>query len=57
MLWHAEADRRQICQIHTSGRVHAFVKSQPGMIERSMEFPWFIAAYASQLTIRGFSGP
>lgn len=57
MLWQAEADRRQICQITPPAEVHAFIESQPGMLERSLEFPWFVAAYAPQLTIRGFGGP
>lgn len=57
MLWQAEADRRPVTQITHPDEVHAFFCSQPGLMERALEFPHYVASYAPQLTIPGLGGP
>ena len=57
MLWQAEADRRPVTQITHPEEVHAFLRSQPGLMERALEFPHYVASYSPQLTIPGLGGP
>ncbi len=57
MLWQAEEDRRPVTQITHPDEVHAFLRSQPGLMERALEFPHYVASYAPQLTIPGLGGP
>lgn len=56
MLWQREAEARPITQVTHPDLVHEFIDSQPGLFERASEFPWYVAAYAPQLTIPGFGG-
>ena len=54
--WTAAAEKQRITQITRPEIVHAFIGSQPGLREACLDYPRWLAAYAPQLTIRGFGG-
>ena len=56
MNWTEEAYKQQITQITRPDKVLKFIKDQPGLDQICRASPYFLATYAPQLTIRGFSG-
>jgi hypothetical protein len=56
LRWEREAEAERITQITRPEEVLRFIASVPGLREKSMQFPMFLAAYAPQLTIPGFGG-
>jgi len=56
MAWCAEADAIPITQLTRPEMALDFIASQKGLAETCHEQPRFLAIYAPQLTIRGFSG-
>lgn len=56
MKWTEEAERQKICQMTHPQKVLDFINSQKGLAEICHRHPFFLATYAPQLTIKGFSG-
>lgn len=56
MNWVQAAESQKITQITRPELVHRFIADQPGLREACLDFPRWLAAYAPQLTIRGFAG-
>lgn len=56
MRWVEEAELKKITQITHPKNVLDFINSMPGLSEISHNSPEFLATWAPQLTIRGFSG-
>ncbi|HJV21349.1 MAG TPA: toll/interleukin-1 receptor domain-containing protein [Holophagaceae bacterium] len=57
LKWEKEAEKRRVTQITPPEEVHAFIQEMPGLLDACEEFPEWLAVYAPQLTIPGFSGP
>ncbi|MFA5388228.1 MAG: TIR domain-containing protein [Candidatus Omnitrophota bacterium] len=56
MQWEKEAERRKIAQITKPEIVLKFIDTMPGLKDACHSYPLFLANYAPQLTIKGFSG-
>lgn len=56
MRWEAMAEKEKITQITHPKKVLEFIDSMPGLKEICHAYPLFLANYAPQLTIKGFSG-
>lgn len=56
LKWEEEAEKQKITQITHPDIVHRFIDQTPGLKEACQEFPSWLAVYAPQITIRGFSG-
>ena len=56
MMWQGNVDDARISQITHPSEVLQFISSQPGLIEACHKHPEYLAAYAPQLTIKGFGG-
>jgi len=56
MHWEKEAEKNKITQITKPKIVLDFIYSTPGLREICHLYPEFLATYAPQLTIKGFSG-
>jgi len=56
MLWQNKAERLRISQITHPSKVLQFIGSEPGLRETCHDYLPYLAAYAPQLTIRGFGG-
>jgi hypothetical protein len=56
MLWQQEAERQRLSQVSSPQQVLDFIRSQPGLAVTCENFLPYLAAYAPQLTIRGFGG-
>lgn len=56
MVWQNNSEKQLITQITHPDKVLEFVNSQAGLKETCFNFPHYLAAYAPQLTIRGFGG-
>jgi len=54
--WSDHAKRHSICQLTHPDDVHDFIKKFPGLRDVCLEFPFFLASYAPQLSIPEFSG-
>lgn len=54
--WVKAAEEQRITQITRPELVHRFIVSQPGLREACLDHPLWLAAYAPQLTVRGFGG-
>lgn len=55
--WQREADERPITQITPPDQVHAFIASQPGLLDACANYTQYLISYAPQLVIPGFGGP
>lgn len=56
MRWEELAEKDKITQITHPKKVLEFIDSMPGLKDICHEYPLFLANYAPQLTIKGFSG-
>jgi hypothetical protein len=56
MLWQNKAETLRISQITHPSEVLEFIESEPGLRETCHNYLQYLAAYAPQLTIRGFGG-
>lgn len=54
--WTEAAERERICQTTRPEVLHDFITQWPGLAEQCFENPDYLALYAPQLTIPGFSG-
>jgi len=56
MLWQDKAEKLMISQITHPSKVLQFIESTSGLSETCHDYLPYLAAYAPQLTIRGFGG-
>ncbi len=56
MMWQNAVEDAEISQVTHPKDVLKFIESQPGLSAECHQYPEYLAAYAPQLTIRGFGG-
>jgi len=56
MMWQKNALDLRISQITRPEDVHAFIASQPGLVETCHDYPEYLISYVPQLVIPGFEG-
>jgi hypothetical protein len=54
LAWTADAEHSSIDLTSEPSVVHAFLQRHPALVEACLDFPFFLAEYAPQLTIPGF---